>query len=73
LIIPPPTTTKKQKIEKDKIAIATDGIPSAVYLFEVRQSSYDTLRIGLEFCGGRYGALSIKRRKFLNGKRPFLP
>jgi len=53
LIIPPPTTTKKQKIEKDKIAIATDGIPSAVYLFEVRQSSYDTLRIGLEFCGGR--------------------
>lgn len=34
------TTTTKQKIEKDKIAIAADGIPSAVYLFEVRHFNY---------------------------------
>jgi len=40
LIIPPPTTTKKQKIEKDKIALAADGIPSAVYLFEIRHFNY---------------------------------
>ncbi len=38
MIIPP--TTTKQKIEKDKIAIADDGIPSAVYLFEVRHFNY---------------------------------
>ncbi len=30
----------KQKIEKNKIAIAADGIPSAVYLFEIRHINY---------------------------------
>ena len=33
MIIPTTTTTTKQKIEKDKIAIAADEIPSAAYLF----------------------------------------